>query len=299
MNRPAPSDSGASASPVSAASPAAPPQRRVVLCADDFGASAAVSQAVLALGGRGRLSATSAMVLSPRWPVDAQRLAELRGRIDVGLHLDWTSDFALAAGHGLSLGAAMRRGVLGGFDQAAARSVIERQLDAFEAAWQAAPDHIDGHQHVQQFTGIRQALIEVVARRYGPRPPWLRISREPAGQRGIKGHVIAALGAAALEKEASQRGIPCARALSGVYDFDATDGVYASHMARWLEQAPPGTVIMCHPATHAEAGDPIGPARAREDAHLGSDAFARQLHISGVRLVRGAAMNFLSPGDRP
>ena len=271
----------------------------MVLCADDFGASAAISQAVLELAGRGRLSATSAMVLSPRWSADAARLADLRGRIDVGLHLDWTSEFAQAAGHGLSLGAAMRRAILGGFDRAAARSVIERQLDAFEVAWHAAPDHIDGHQHVQQFAGIRQALIEVVARRYGARPPWLRISREPAGQRGFKGWVIAALGADALENEATQHGIPCARALSGVYDFDATDGVYARHMARWLQDAVPGTVIMCHPATHAEAGDVIGPARAREDAYLRSDAFARQLETSGVRLVRGAAMNVLTPGDRP
>ncbi len=271
----------------------------MVLCADDFGASGAISQAVLALAGRGRLSATSAMVLSPHWPADAERLADLRGRIDVGLHLDWTSEFAQASGHGLSLGAAMRRAMLAGFDRAAARIVIERQLDAFETAWRAAPDHIDGHQHVQQFTGIRQALIEVMARRYGARPPWLRISREPAAQRGIKGRVIAALGANALEKEAIQLGIPCARALSGVYDFDATDGVYARHMARWLEDAAPGTVIMCHPATYAEAGDAIGPARAREDAYLRSDAFARQLDASGVRLARGTAINFLKPGDCP
>ncbi|MBS0303746.1 MAG: ChbG/HpnK family deacetylase, partial [Proteobacteria bacterium] len=81
----------------------------LVLCADDYAQHAGVTQAVLALADAGRLTATSAMVLSPRWPADAAPLRERRGRIDVGLHLDFTSDFAIATGHGLPLGAAMRR----------------------------------------------------------------------------------------------------------------------------------------------------------------------------------------------
>ena len=92
----------------------------------------------------GRISATSAMVLSPRWAADAPLLQDLRGQLDVGLHLDWTSDFAVAAGYGLSLGRAMAKALMGGFNRDAARVVIERQLDAFEAAWKAPPDHVDG-----------------------------------------------------------------------------------------------------------------------------------------------------------
>ena len=72
----------------------------LVLCADDYAQHAGVTQAVLALADAGRLTATSAMVLSPRWPADAAPLRERRGRIDVGLHLDFTSDFAIATGHG-------------------------------------------------------------------------------------------------------------------------------------------------------------------------------------------------------
>ena len=145
----------------------------LILCADDYAHDAGVSQAVLALARATRLSATSAMVLSPRWPRDAAPLAELRGAIDVGLHLDWTSPFARAAGHGLSLPAAMARAGLGGFDRSAARVVIERQLDAFEAVWRAPPDHVDGHQHVQQFAGIREPLVDLLTRRYGAQAHWL------------------------------------------------------------------------------------------------------------------------------
>ena len=85
------------------------PLKPLVLCADDYAADAGVTQGVLALVRRGRLTATSAMVLSPQWREDAAPLRELRDQCDVGLHLDFTSDFARAAGHGLPLGAAMRR----------------------------------------------------------------------------------------------------------------------------------------------------------------------------------------------
>src|ERR1035437_1296573 len=105
--------------------------KSIVLCADDFCVHEAASRGIAQLASMGRLSATSAMVLSPRWPQDVALLQDLRGRIDVGLHLDWTSDFALAAGHGSSLNAAMLKALLGGSNEAAAREVIEHQLDAF------------------------------------------------------------------------------------------------------------------------------------------------------------------------
>ena len=85
--------------------------KSVVLCADDFALSAPVSEAIVQLAQAHRISATSAMVLSPRWMEDAARLKTLRGQIDVGLHLDWTSEFAVRQGHGHSLGQTMLRSV--------------------------------------------------------------------------------------------------------------------------------------------------------------------------------------------
>src|SRR5574337_1236010 len=226
----------------------------LVLCADDFALDAGVSDGIVGLARQGRLSATSVMTLSPRWPQDAKPLAELRGRIDVGLHLDWTSPFARAAGHGLPLAAAMRRALLGGFDRAAARAVIARQLDRFEAAWQAPPDHVDGHQHVQQFAGIRDALLALLTERYPRQPPYLRVSRVlgGAGQApGVKARIISALGARALARG--------------------------------------GGLVMCHPASAAESDDEIGAARRREDRYLAGDRFAEALARAGATLVRGVS----------
>lgn len=279
--------------PVEASLPSPPARQRVdkgvIICADDFAVHHSASAGIVELARLQRISATSAMVLSPHWAQDVALLQDLRGQIDVGLHLDWTSDFAQAAGHGLSLGAAMRRAVLGGFDQAQATTVIERQLDLFEAHWQAMPDHVDGHQHVQQFAGIRQALVAVLARRYGQQSakPYLRISRPPPGTADIKGRVIAWMGADALENIAACSGITVVKALFGVHDFSGSPADYARMMARWLAQAPAGSIIMCHPAQACEPGDEIGVSRVQEFAYLAGPEFTVALDKAGVLPVRG------------
>jgi predicted glycoside hydrolase/deacetylase ChbG (UPF0249 family) len=266
--------------------PAKSQPRRLVLCADDFAVHGPASQGIAQLAAMGRLSATSVMVLSPRWPQDVARLRELRGRIDVGLHLDWTSDFALSAGHGMSLARAMLRGAVGGFDQEAARAVIERQLDAFEAQWKAPPDHVDGHQHVQQFAGIREALVQAISRRYGAGAPYLRISRAAAGEADLKSRIISGMGADALEMIASRARIAGACALSGIYDFAGDGRRYAVCMAHWLHTAPERSIIMCHPAQSLEPGDAIGAARVREFDYLAGAEFGAALAQAQVTLAR-------------
>jgi len=272
------------------------PMKNLVLCADDFALSAPVSEAIVQLAQTQRISATSAMVLSPRWAQDAASLKALRGQIDVGLHLDWTSEFAVAHGHGMSLGSVMLRSVLpeagGGLNAHTVEVEIERQLDAFEAVWQAPPDHIDGHQHVQQFGTLRRALLKVMQRRYPGQQPYLRVSRPPAGQADLKGRVMAAWGSQALAREAALRHIPCAPALSGIYNLFDEHLDYAALMNAWLAQVPDSTLVMCHPGLPVAPGTgPTGDhayARVAEWQHLSSDLFMQQLQQHQVRWVRGA-----------
>lgn len=267
-----------------------PSPKPLIVCADDFAFSQGVSQAIAQLAAQGRLTATSAMVLSPRWAGDAALLRELRGRIDVGLHLDWTSPLAVAAGHGLPLGQAMARALAGGFDPAQVTGAIERQLDAFEAQWRAAPDHVDGHQHVHQFAGIRGPLLELLDRRYGAGAgPWVRISRPLGAGAGLKGWVVGAMGAGPLRRALLQRGRAAAPALVGMYDFGGTAPGYEALVGGWLRDAPAGAVLMCHPAAQADPADSIGAARLREFDCWRGDAVSALLARGDVVLARGPA----------
>ncbi|MEQ1534660.1 MAG: ChbG/HpnK family deacetylase [Burkholderiaceae bacterium] len=276
--------------------------KHLILNADDFAFNAAVSRGIVTLAQQGRLTATSAMTLSPRWAKDAPALAELRGQIDVGLHLDWTSPFAIEAGHGRGLKRAMLTAVLGGYSQAKARDVIERQLDAFEQVWQAPPSHIDGHQHVHQFKGIRDALVDVMAKRYKgvaiDQKPYLRISRGASkgasGWLDVKANVIAALNSNAIKNIAIKADITPARGLFGIYNFEGSEGDFGRLMAQWLMEAPDHTIIMCHPANGAidalDADDGIARARQREFNYLSNDAFAQALSHASVNLKKSIPM---------
>ena len=272
--------------------------KHLILNADDFAFNAAVSRGIVTLAQLGRLTATSAMTLSPRWAKDAPALAELRAQIDVGLHLDWTSPFAIEAGHGRGLKRAMLTAVLGGYSQAKARDVIERQLDAFEQVWQAPPSHIDGHQHVHQFKGIRDALVDIMAKRYKgvaiDQKPYLRISRGASkgasGWLDVKANVIAALNSNAIKNIAIKASITPARGLFGIYNFEGSEGDFGRLMAQWLMEAPDHTIIMCHPANGSidalDADDGIAQARQREFNYLSNDAFAQALSHASVNLKK-------------
>ncbi len=303
--------------------------KRVIVCADDFAVHGGASHGIAALARSARISATSVMVLSPRWPQDVHLLKDLPQAIDVGLHLDWTSDFAIASGHGMSLYSAMLQATLGGFGRAAAavqtRAVIERQLDAFEAHWKAPPDYVDGHQHVQQFAGIREALLQVLVKRYGAdhplnvtasaarqsmhgspqafglrddekddrsgRLPYLRISRAPHGLADLKSRVIAAMGASALQKLVLQAGLPVVAVLLGVYDFAGDQKRYGALMEGWLKAAPERSIIMCHPAEELVQHDALGAARLREFKYLSGAQFPEALERASVRIVRGVSFD--------
>jgi predicted glycoside hydrolase/deacetylase ChbG (UPF0249 family) len=270
--------------------------KRVIVCADDFAVHVGASQGIAALARAGRISATSVMVLAPRWPQDVHLLKDLPQAIDVGLHLDWTSEFALAHGHGLALGAAMLKATLGGFGRGSAaaqtRTVIEHQLDAFEAHWKAPPDYVDGHQHVQQFAGIREALVQVLVKRYGPgRLPYLRISRVPVGRVDLKSRVITAMGAAALQELVDEAGLRAMTVLLGVYDFAGDQKRYGALMEGWLRAAPERSIIMCHPALRSESPDAIGATRLWEFDYLSGTQFPAALERAAVRVVRGSSFD--------
>lgn len=214
------------------------------LCADDYALSADIDAGILQLLRQQRLGAVSCMVTSPRWREAAPALAAFAGRVDLGLHLDFTQGFPGQPAWplpGLILLAWLR--VL---PVAALEREIARQLRRFEEATGRLPDYIDGHQHVHQLPQVSDALLRQVARHWSGRKPWLRLSR-PRQWRGAKAALIGALGAGRLRWQVREAGILCNPDFAGVYSLSpAAD--YRRLMQAWLTSLAPGGLIMCHPA---------------------------------------------------
>lgn len=262
----------------------------IVLCADDYALHPLVDEAVEQLVLKGRLSATSCMTTSPHWKDAAQRLPALRPRLSVGLHFNLTEGHGVNVSHGI--GQVIAQAYTGKLTVAAMRAEWRRQLDAFEDATGTPPDFIDGHQHVHQLPRVRQAMEAELLARYGDAGlalPWVR-STVPAGRlwTAPKASIIAALGGWTGTRRLHRAGLPLNQGFGGVYGFDApTPEAYGQHMRYWLEQLQSGSLLMCHPAAAAVAGDAIGEARALEFAYLSSDAFGQALQAADCSIAQG------------
>jgi predicted glycoside hydrolase/deacetylase ChbG (UPF0249 family) len=260
-------------------------QRRLAVCADDFGMHPAVNAAVFDLVARGRLSTVACMVDGPAWIEGTARWrAERTSTVELGLHLDLTERFA-GAGARWNWNRLVMAGCLRLLARRQLQAEIERQLDAFEHGLQRAPDFIDGHRHVHQLPQVREALVEVLQRRYPGQRTWLRrcVSPVAAGER-FKTAVIGLLGAHRLSGLAAQAGLPQNRHLLGVYGFDGDLASYQHRLAGWLACAQDGDLLMCHPAL-AGAGDGIADARTREHEVLAGPVFGRLLDEAGLRIT--------------
>jgi predicted glycoside hydrolase/deacetylase ChbG (UPF0249 family) len=261
--------------------------RPLILNADDYAMDGAVDEAVLDLIGRGRVRAASAMVLAPRWKEAAADIRQVDA--DCGLHVDFSSDFALSRFGLPRLPQLIARAYAGGLRPDRIRAAVDTQLDLYEDAIGRPPDFVDGHQHVHQLPAIRHALMDAIAARYhaGAKHVGIRVCRARSW-RGAKAHLIGRLGSAPLARLAARAGHPTSSDFLGVYAFSPAAPLPVL-WERWLSALAGQTPLaMCHVAAEgrADPSDPIRPARLKEHAWLASDAFAELCARKGVTLSR-------------
>jgi len=271
--------------------------RRIWLCADDYGIAPGVGAAIRELIAPARLNATSAMVVAPSFAAEAPPLATLAGerRAAIGLHVTLTGRFRpltafwpIADGAFPPLAAIARRAFLRRLDASALTAEVEAQLAAFTAAFGRAPDFVDGHQHVQLFPQIRDAVLDMVKRRAPA--AWVRQcgSALPARVllRDFKMLALSLL-SRGFRRRAAALGLTTNPAFAGVYDLDpSTD--FAALFPLFLERMPDGGLVMCHPGrVDAELRrlDPLTDLRETEYEYFTSEAFSRALDAAGVRLA--------------
>jgi predicted glycoside hydrolase/deacetylase ChbG (UPF0249 family) len=268
---------------------------RLILVADDYAISPAVSAGIRELAAQGRLSATGVMTTMPDWPAEAPALRALKERIAVGLHFTLTDQAPLGPLPRLAPGGRFPKvnrlllmGLLGRIPEQEVADEFERQLDRFEAFFGAPPDFIDGHQHVHLFPGIWPVVHAAFGRRLDPSLCWLRDCWDPHfWRRGsqFKAGVIATLGRAA-SLAARTRGLRSNRGFSGFYDYEG--GNLARNFAPMLRSAGDLHLMMVHPG-HVDdalrAVDSLTDARQQEFDYLNSDRFPADLAALGFELL--------------
>jgi predicted glycoside hydrolase/deacetylase ChbG (UPF0249 family) len=274
--------------------------RPIWLCADDYGISLSVNRAIRDLVMRGRINATSVMVLAPSF--DRSEAASLNmlnagvRRVAIGLHVTLTAPFrpisggfpATRSGEFPSLERMFLRGALRTLGRRRLAAEIAAQFEAFVELFGRKPDFIDGHQHVHLFPQVGGALLDVA----GDLAPdiWVRqCGRAAASGRADRKGLVLDMLSRRFRARATTRGIRTNPAFAGTYDFMASAAPdFAQLFPGFLEALPAESVVMCHPGfvdAELERLDPLTTLREREYAYFADDAFPALLRAHGVALA--------------
>ena len=268
--------------------------KRIILCADDYGQNEAISLGILTLARKSRINAVSCMVNSPYWVQASGAIADFKSSTYLGLHLNLTEGTALSAAwqihHGadcLTLPTLIKKAYLRRLNVQVVAAEIEAQIAAFVQAMKVNPDFIDGHQHVHQLPIVRDALLLVYKRlglkalirstSIGWRDLWL-------GQGFPKRPLIGLLGGMAFRRALVKQGITCNANFSGIYPF-AQSSRYRHYFKQFLSQVQDGGLIMCHPGNPSDDKlDPLSACRHHEQNYFLSDNFLLDLKMHATQL---------------
>lgn len=274
--------------------------RRIWLCADDYGLSDGVNRAIRDLIERGRLNATSVMMVTPA--IGREAAAALAAsvakspRCAIGLHVTLTAPFRPLTMHFRPLDGDMflpfpkllRAGLMHRLDADLVHAEVLAQLDAFHDLFGRAPDFVDGHQHAQLFPQVRDGFLRAVKERAPA--AWVR----QCGREGPLARQLTAPKALVLNVLSTQFRIKAQRsglrfnpAFAGAYDF-SRGSEFAALMQGFLDGLPEDGLVMCHPGFVDETLknlDPLTTQRETEHAYLVGEDFPALLALNKVTLA--------------
>jgi predicted glycoside hydrolase/deacetylase ChbG (UPF0249 family) len=272
-------------------------QRHIFTCADDYGIAPGVDAAIRNLVTRRRINATSVMVAAPNFnSTAATALRDAAAtHAAIGLHVTLTAPFVplssgyepLRQGAFLPLATTLRRSHLRTLKPALLAEEVSNQFAAFQSAFGRPPDFVDGHQHVQLFPQIRDAVLRVT-KNSAPNA-WVRQCGRLAARKHFgdsKALLLDGL-SFSFRRIAARHGVRTNPAFAGTYTFNA-HADYARLFETFLDGIPDGGVIMCHPGkVDAELSrlDTLTDLREREYAFFSADGFPTLLAEHGVTLA--------------
>jgi chitin disaccharide deacetylase len=272
---------------------------RIWLCADDYGISPGVNGAIRDLIARGRLNATSVMVVGPaigRDEVSALGAAAANSaRCAIGLHVTLTAPFRpltmhfrpVDGGMFLPFPKLLRFGLMGRLDCEVIYTELMVQLSTFAELFGRSPDFVDGHQHVQLFPAVRDAFLAAV-KKAAPNA-WVRQcgrNRPLLERLGSPKAMFLDVLSAQFRHRAARAGIAFNPDFAGAYNFSGQSD-FAALMRQFLHGLPEEGVVMCHPGVVDDilvGLDPLTIQREREYAFLAGELFPPLLSASRITL---------------
>lgn len=266
--------------------------KNIILCADDYGQNAAISQAIIDLVKEKKLSAVSCLMNFPDSEKMANWLYPFKKDIAIGLHFNLTQGKPLSSGlsNMYSLKELLVKSQLHRLDKKIIAAELRAQFEKFVGVFGKAPDFIDGHQHIHQFPQIRDVVFELYDKELRHHHAYLRCTYNRKTLFNIfspsylKQLILLFAGGLRFKKELLKRRIPHNSSFSGIYNFSGKAD-YAKLFEKFLNYVEEGGMIMCHPGLKSESEqDELYVTRPKEYDFFMSEKFTNMLNKSGTTL---------------
>jgi hopanoid biosynthesis associated protein HpnK len=272
---------------------------RLIVSADDFGASGAINRGV-ARACRGGIVTSASLMAGGEAFEEAVALLDDLPQLGVGAHLTLVAGRALlpparaptlVAPDG-SLPPEAGAFALSFFGGKISLADVRAELGAQLARLREAGvrlTHLDSHQHLHHLPGVAAVVVEA-AREFGVRAVRLgRCRLWPRGPRWLRRQIGLRFAAEAFGRLARRAGL---RMPDGLVAHAWAGGLTADRLAALMAELPPGTwELVCHPAeAEAEPEAAEGYDRPGELAALTAAAVAAAREASGLRLINYAAL---------
>jgi chitin disaccharide deacetylase len=267
--------------------------RLLIVNADDYGLTPAVSRAILRAHAEGIVTSTSAIALAPGFEPSAAWLRDTAG-IGVGAHLAAVGeDPPLLSAREIptlvdkagrlpsSWRVFLPRMAAGRIDPADLRREFTAQVECIRAAG-LSPAHVDTHQHLHLWPSVGEVVLDVAA---AAGITAMRIIR--SAERGPVGVTVRRLGRR-LERQARARGVRFPATATGLDEAGTLD---RPRLDRAIDRLASATGASAELATHP--GEPDDPGLHRYDwgyvwdrelAALTDPDIRRRVEHAGFRL---------------
>lgn len=262
--------------------------KRLIVTADDFGASREINEAVERAHRDGILTSASLMIGAPQ-ASDAVERARRMPTLAVGLHVALVNARPvstrrevpnLVGRDGLFDTNLVRAGVRYALSPRVRRQLeaeIRAQFEAY-AATGLALDHVDGHNHMHVHPIVFSMILEI-GRDYGTAA--MRVPSEPlrCSFESVANALLVGPWAALMRRRLRRAGVRANDALFGLNDTGSLDELRVLSI---LERLPAGlSELYLHPASHG-----TGYARKEELEALLSARVRARIDARGIRLAR-------------
>ncbi|MCB0369341.1 MAG: ChbG/HpnK family deacetylase, partial [Bdellovibrionales bacterium] len=144
--------------------------KKIVICADDFGYSKEINDAIIKLGKNSKITAISCLTNTELWPIASHEIKTFYPNIQIGIHLCLTELNSLSETSSISknkklpsFGKIFIKSILGQINKEEIKIEFKEQILRFYSEMGFWPQFIDSHQHIHQIPQLSWVLKGLLA----------------------------------------------------------------------------------------------------------------------------------------